>query len=261
MNHQTRDRQSVQSVERAFAILRTFTPERPILSVSEIAIKVGLNRTTTHRLLSTLEKCGVVRRDGNYNGYTVSAQVLQFGNVFFQLTDVRAAALDTMTRLRDWTGQTAALHVREGYFRITIAQVESTQDLRVTYPDLGVRIPLHLGAPGKAILAFLPQEELDSFFDHVPLTRATQYSVTDPDRLKADLCEVRRNGYALTRQERRPGVVSIAASVFDRGSKVVASINVSGSIHRIDESQFKEFIPLVVSAAAEVSERLGYANG
>lgn len=258
MRDDGRSRHSVQSVERAFAVLRSFTAERPVQGVSEIATALGLNRTTVHRLLATLESCGAVHRDPISHRYTISAGVLQFANVFHQMSNVRDVAHQAMVRLRDATGQTAALHLREGSERVTISQVESNQDLRMTYRDLGMPQPLHLGAPGKAILAHLEPDEIDEYLTHRHLVAFTEYSITNPVRLRADLEKIRCNGYSLSRQERRPGVVSVAAPLFDNSGLVIGAMNVCGPVHRISEAQIEEMIPLVLEAARETSRRLGW---
>jgi IclR family transcriptional regulator, acetate operon repressor len=258
MRDDSRSRHSVQSVERAFAVLRSFTPERPVQGVSEIATTLNLNRTTVHRLLATLESCGAVRRDPITHRYTISAGVLQFANVFHQMSNVRDVAHQPMVRLRDATGQTAALHLREGFERVTIAQVESNQDLRMTYRDLGVPQPLHLGSPGKAILAHLCPEEIEEYLTRRRLVAFTEHSITDPGKLRAELERILYNGYAISRQERRPGVVSAAAPVFDGSGYVIGAMNICGPVHRISEPQLLEIAPLVMEAARETSRRLGW---
>lgn len=258
MRDDTRPRHSVQSVERAFAVLRSFTAERPVQGVSEIATALDLNRTTVHRLLATLESCGAVRRDPISHRYTISAGVLQFANVFHQMSNVRDIAHQAMVRLRDSTGQTAALHLREGFERVTISQVESNQDLRMTYRDLGVPQPLHLGAPGKAILAHLCPEEIEDYLVRRELVAFTEHSITHPTALRDELSKIQQNAISLSRQERRPGVVSVAAPVFDATGQVVGAMNICGPVHRISEEQIEEIIPLVRDAARETSRRLGW---
>ncbi len=258
MRDESRSRHSVQSVERAFAVLRSFTAERPVQGVSEIAAELDLNRTTVHRLLATLEACGAVRRDPITHRYTISAGVLQFANVFHQMSNVRDVAHQAMVRLRDATGQTAALHLREGNERVTISQVESNQDLRMTYRDLGVPQPLHLGAPGKAILANLSPEEMDDYVTRRHLVAFTDHSITDPGALRCELEKIMREGISLSRQERRPGVVSVAAPIFDDTGQVVGAMNICGPVHRVSEEQIEEIIPLVRDAARETSRRLGW---
>jgi IclR family transcriptional regulator, acetate operon repressor len=260
MRNNGRSRHTVQSVERAFAVLRSFTPERPVQGVSEIADSLDLNRTTVHRLLATLENCGAVRRDPITHRYTISSGVLQFANVFHQVSNVRDVAREPMIRLRDATGQTAALHLREGSERVTIAQAESNQDLRMTYRDLGVPQPLHLGAPGKVILAHLPCKEIEEYLTQRDLVAFTVHSITDPEQLRDELRQIRDQGYGISRQERRPGVVSVSGPVFDSGGKVIGAMNISGPVHLVSDEEVQEIIPLVVEAASETSRRLGWMD-
>lgn len=251
-------RETVQSVVRAIDILCAFTVERPVLGVSEIATQLNLNRTTVHRLLTTLEGCGAVRRDPATQKYTIGTLVVRLSNVFFQQSDVRAVGLPVIAKLRDVTKQTSALHIREEWSRITIAQVESRQDLRVTYPDLGTPIPLHLGAPGKVMLAYLPCEEIDRYLDAVPLTPATPHSPVDRDALQSELDQIRNIGYAITCQERRSGVLSVATPFFHADGTIVGSVNISAPIHRVSDEQRAEIIPLVKVAGQEISDQFGY---
>ncbi len=251
-------RQSVQSVDLAFEILFAFSVDRPVLGVSEVARLVGLNRTTAHRLLVTLEGCGVVRRDPATQKYTLTARVLQFSNTFLQLSGIRTAAMGPMTALRDATNETAALHIRDGFGRIILAQVESHRELRRTYPNLGEPIPLHLGAPSKAILAFMTAEEIALYLDQTSLSGTTPFAWPSREALEEELARVREQRYAVSCQERSLGVLSIAAPIFDRSGAVVASINVSGPLSLIGEAERAAYAPLVVHAASDISRTLGY---
>lgn len=253
-------RETVQSVTRAFDILSVFTPDRPVLGVSEVSSLLNLNRTTVHRLLTTMESCGVVQRVPGGQKFTIGTQIVRLANVFFHQADIRTIALPMLATLRDTTRQTAALHLRDGYHRLVIAQVESRQDLRVTYPDLGNAIPLHVGAPGKAILAFLQPEEIESYFKTMPLDSVTVHTPISEELVLQDLAGIRGLGYSVTSQERRLGVLSIAAPVFSATGVVVASVNVSAPIQRITESEIPQVAELVVRAAHEISSQLGYHN-
>lgn len=253
-------RHTVQSVVRACDILRAFSIERPALGVTEIATLLKLNRTTVHRLLVTLESCGMVRRDPNAQKYTLGALVLQLSSIFLHQGDVRSLGLPIITALRDATSQTTALHIREDGSRITIVQVESRLDLRVTYPDLGEPIPLHLGAPGKVILANLKPAEIEQYLNNVPLLRTTPHSPTTHQGLSEELDSIRACGYSITDQERRLGVLSIAAPVFDATGEVTAAVNISAPVQRISDEQKALFVPLVVEAGQELSQRLGYSG-
>lgn len=254
-------RETVQSVTRAFDILGAFTVERPMLGVSEISSLLGLNRTTVHRLLTTLESCGVVQRVPRTQKYTIGARILRFANVFFHMSDVRSVGLPTIISLRDATNHTAALHLREQQSRLVIAQAESRQDLRVTYPDLGTPIPLHVGAPGKAILAHLRPDEIEHYLHSEPLTSVVLNTPISETSLRDELERIRANGYSVTSQERRLGVLSIAAPILSATGEAIASVNITAPLQRVTEQQVAEFSGLVKQAGRDISTQLGYHDG
>lgn len=251
-------RETVQSVIRAFDILSAFTVERPALGVSEIASLLRLNRTTVHRLLTTLEGCGAVQRIPQSQKYTIGTHILRLANVFFHYSDVRSVGMPTIVSLRDATDHTAALHLREQHSRVVIAQAESRQDLRVTYPDLGTPIPLHVGAPGKAILAHLRPEEIDHYLGTQSLTSVLVNTPISESSLRAELERIRTNGFSVTSQERRLGVLSVAAPIFNATGAATASVNVSAPLQRVTEEQVAELSALVLQAGRTISAQLGY---
>lgn len=248
----------VQSVRRALTILGAFSVERPQLGVAELAQIVGLNRTTVYRLVGTLESCGMLRRDAFSQKYTLSAQVLRFADVFLQQSDLRSVALPVMTALRDEVNETVALHLREGSSRIVITQIGAHRDVRHMYRNIGQPIPLHLGAPGKVMLANVSTKEIDTYLSDCPLVGATPHSITDAEMLREDLNAIKKRGYAVSWEERRLGVVAIAAPIFNVTGTVVASINVSGPSQRIRKSHTRNLWPLVVESAKEISRSIGH---
>jgi IclR family acetate operon transcriptional repressor len=238
-------------------VLFAFSPETPQLGVAEIAKIVGLNRTTVHRLVGTLESSGLLRKDPFTQKFGLSAQVLRLADVFYQQNDIRSIALPRMTALRNELNETVALHLREGFARVVIAQIGAHRDVRHMYRNIGEPIPLHLGAPGRVILAHLEQHDLEDYLSEMPLVGTTSQSITDPDVLREELREVASQGYAVSWEERRVGVVAIAAPIFDAHGQVVASINVSGPIQRIRQEQVDEIWPRLVEVAKEVSFLFG----
>jgi DNA-binding IclR family transcriptional regulator len=202
----------------------------------------------------------VQRVPGNQK-YTIGTQIVRLANVFFHQSDVRSVGMPSIAALRDATGQTAALHLRDEQHRIVIAQVESRQDLRVTYPDLGNPIPLHVGAPGKAILAHLRPDEIERYFRTVSLTSVATNKPISEAELRAELTEIRDHGYSVTSQERRLGVLSIAAPIFNTTGAVIASVNISAPMQRVSEEQVKEFAGLVRRAGRAISAQLGHHDG
>jgi DNA-binding IclR family transcriptional regulator len=246
-------RHLVQSVVRAFDILSAFSAERPALSVAEVAALLKLSRPTVHRLLATLQESGAVMQQDGSHRYVLSAQIVRFSNAFHQQSNIVLLAQPHLTALRDVTGETSGLHLLEGSNRVVIAQVESREDLRLTYPTLGEAIPVHLGAPGKAMLAFRTPRQIEQYLARHKLEAATPHSITSSGQLRVELARIREAGYAISHQERRLGVVAIAAPLF-AAEAVVGSVNISGPDRRLfDKKVQRRMAEHVVATAREIS--------
>lgn len=247
------------SAEKALEVLFAFSILRPRLSAAEVAEATGMNRSTAHRMLQILEaKHLVQRRVADPSRYELTARVLQLSEVVLhQLDDLRSAALSDLTRLRDRTGETAALHVHQNGARVGITQVESYHQLRRTYSDLGRRVPLYLGAPSLAMLAFLPEEQIERI---LPVSEAAWATIDDFDHrgVMDALALIRADGYAVSHAHRLAGIVSIAAPIRSRFGDVIAAINVTGPEVRFDDESVARMAAEVVDAAARVSRHLGY---
>ena len=249
-------RSGVQSIDRAAAILRCFDARRPRLGISEIARATGLSTTTTHRLLVALQANRLVRQteDRRYGLGPLLVQLARSGAV---PTTLRDAALPVMRSLRDEIDETVAVHeLLPTGERVVVDQVESHQEVRRTYTDIGVPIRLPHGAPGKAILSMLPVDQQD-FWLAQRIEAITPTTVTDPQRLRAELDEARRRGWAGSRSERTPGIRAVAAPVFDHTGQVTGALGLSVPEFRMDDARAEELGRRVSAAAWTVSEALG----
>jgi DNA-binding IclR family transcriptional regulator len=258
MNMNDKATPAMPSAAKVVEVLFAFSMVNPHLTAAEVADIVGINRSTAHRLLQILETARVVRRrPGESSSYELAARVLQLSETFLhQLDDLHSASLSYLTELVERTGETAALHVRQRDARVGIVQVESPHPLRRTYTDLGQRVPLYLGAPSLAMLAFLPQEQIDRY---VPRDDAwPSFEFADRDALMRALEAIRSRGFAVSHAHRLAGVTSIAAPIRSRSGDVIASINVSGPETRFSADAVFAMSELVVQAARRLSEQLGY---
>ena len=241
----------VQSIDRGVAILSVFSRARPVAGISEIARLTGLSRGTTHRLVAALTSHGLMAQVPDSTAYSLGPRLLTLGDVARSQLSLETQSVPVMTRLRDDTGETIGLHVLDTEpSRRTIAQVESLQPLRRTYTDLGAPRPPHQGAPGKALLAFAP-----------PARRslAREQLVDDPAAL-AELDEqldaVRADGYAISLEERVPGVVAIAMPVFDH-TGAVAALSISIPAVRAGRAELVALVPVLRDATEQLSKQLG----
>jgi IclR family transcriptional regulator, acetate operon repressor len=249
-------RTGVQAVDRAVAILRCFDARRPDLGISEIARMTGLSTSTTHRLLVAMQTNRLVRQtaDRRYGLGPLLVQLARSGAV---PTTLRDAALPLMRALRDEIDETVAVHeLLPTGERAVVDQVESRQVLRRTYTDIGVPIELPLGAPGKAILAMLPAERQDWWLGR-PITPVAPGTVTDPERLRAQLEVIRKRGWSESHAERVVGIWAVAAPLFEHSGAVVGALGTSVPDVRMDDRRAELLGERVRDVAWQVSETLG----
>lgn len=249
-------RSSVQSIDRAVAILRCFDVRRPDLGISDLARRTGLSTSTVHRLLLAMQENGLVRQTADRR-YALGPLVVQLARSGGIPDTLRDAAMPVLRGLRDAHDETAAVHeLLPSGERVVVDQVESHHQLRRTYTEFGVPVPLPQGAPGKVLLAFLPWNRQIAVLAG-PIEQVTPQTIADPETLAAQLAETRVRGFAMSMSERTPGIRTVAAPIFDFGARVIGCLSVSGPEMRMPLDRMEQLGVEVVSAAWSVSELLG----
>jgi len=246
-----------KSVEKAIAVLNCFTTDRQILGVGEISRHTGYTKSTVSRLLVTLEKHGCVTKTESLGKYQMGYRINLWGNISAQQNNLVNIARPVMEKLRDECGEEIALYVVEGERRVCVARVQSLHEIAKVGP-VGSYYPLHAGASGKVLLAYLPADRRQEIMRLVPLEKYTTLTITDIGKLEKDLMAIRSQGYAVSRGEREPDAFSVTAPVWDASGWVVASLSISGPNFRLTEKQLKNNIQEILDASKEISKKLGY---
>jgi DNA-binding IclR family transcriptional regulator len=223
--------------------------------LSDLARNLGLSRSTVHGLLATMRQRGFVTQDGNGH-YALGIKLFELGTLAVSRLDLRTIAGPILQRLVDEFKETVHLVVGDGLDVVYIDKRESPQSMRIV-SQVGRRLPAYCTSVGKAMLAFLPEEELDELLTRVELQPWTHNTITDKGKLKAHLREVRRRGYALDNEEIFDGLRCVGAPIRDHSKQVVAALSIAGPSVRLGSDRINEIIPAVVEAATEISHQLG----
>ena len=240
-----------QAVDRAAQLLVEITRHGAPVSFAELTVTSGLAKSTVSRLLTALERNGLVRRDGG--GRFAPGEVLvSYAWRGGAEADLVSIAQPVLAELGQQTGETINLGVpRDGGLVEQIAQVDSVYLIGGTN-WVGLTVPLHCAALGKVLLAFgaatLPAGRLE---------RRTPRTITSRTALAAELAAVRERGYAVTTEELEPGLVAVAAPVIS-ASGVVGALSVSGPAGRLSGRQLTHAAACCMSAARSLSALLGY---
>jgi DNA-binding IclR family transcriptional regulator len=241
------------AIDRALAVLGVLADASQPIGVTEIARRVGLPKSVVHYHVSALVRNRYVeaRPDRRYG---LGTAALRLGRGTASNLDLRARALPHMRALHHDTWETVTLSVLVGRERVFVDQLVSPQEISLMV-ELGRPLPLHAGAPGRVILAFLPEDAREAVLAQ-PLERLTAATVVEPSGLRALLESVRQTGVAVSRGERQQGVASVAAPVFD-GHGVAGAVCVCGPEYRFDEARLERYGPLLQAASSSLSRELG----
>ena len=247
----------VQSVDRALSILEVLSDYEEGLGITEISEKVGLHKSTVHRLLATLIYKGYVEQNHINNKYKLTLKLFEIGNKRVENMDLVEVARPYLKELVEKTNEVAHLVVSEGTEIIYVAKEESQNTIR-THSRIGHRRPLYCTAVGKSILSHMSDKEINDIWNKSHIEKLTEHTITDFEKLKECLCEVREKGYAVDEQENEVGVRCVAASIFNHKGEVCGAISISGSIISFTDEKLDEFSKLIIEYAKKISKKLGY---
>lgn len=249
----------MKAVDRAIAILEYLGSAKSACGVTDIGRALGLSKSVVHRTLSMLDAAQWVTQDSDTERYRIGNRMLELGLSILSNMDLRSASLPYLNQLRDATTETACLSLRMGQELIFIDQIQGGHEVRLVVA-LGRRLPMWCGAAGKAMLAYLPESELESVLDNLGRL-GTQVlasgKVVDVDRLREELVETRTRGFAVASDERLLGASGVAAPIFAHDHTVLGAISVGGILPRFTPERATTCGPPVAQAARAISSRLG----
>ena len=247
----------VQSVDRALSILEVLSDYSEGLGVTEISDKIGLHKSTVHRLLGTLIYKGYVVQDAESNKYKITLKLFELGNKKVENMDILAASKPYTRELMEKVNEVVHFVIREGNNIVYIDKVEADNTIRMA-STIGRRSPLYCTSVGKAILAQLSDEEVERIWNSSKIEKLTEFTITSLEEMKKELEKVRQRGYAIDNEENEPGVRCAGAPVFNRFGKVEGAISISGPTFRVTEDVVDKFASDVVKYASLISKELGY---
>jgi DNA-binding IclR family transcriptional regulator len=252
---QEEDPDMINSVLKAIKILRLFSHNRPFLSLNEISTQLGYPKTTIHALLNTLESQGFIEKAGKglYSLGTAVIPLTQNVRVNIQIRDRAAPFLRT---LFDHFGESVYLTVLDGDYCLYIYAIESSHRL-LARSAIGERINLHCTSVGKAILAYLPKEDVAIIIERVGLPQCTANTITDVDRLYKELEVTRQRGFSIDSSEHEENTFCVGAPIFDGYAKIMGSCSVSGIDPEIISSRLASIAVAVRYTAQEISRLMG----
>lgn len=249
----------IYSVDKAVIILNCFNADHPVLGVSEISQSTGFTISTVSRILSTLEYRGVVEKAEGYGKYQLGYRAYIWGIISQQRNNLATIAKPIMEKLRDICGEEVSLHILSASERVCLARVASRHAIAMVGP-LGGNFPLHAGASGRVLLAFLSSKKRKEILTGKRLQKFTPHTITNLKKLEESLIDIRKKGYGISKEEREQGAYSVVAPIRGADGEVEASLCIAGPLYRLSDEQEESYIRYTLEAAEEISVRIGYSG-
>ncbi len=246
---------TVQALDRGLMLLIALAREDKA-TLTQLALRIGMPASSAHRLLMTLQKHGFVELDEATQEWMVGVEAFRIGSSFAARTNLVEASREIMRRLMEETGETANLAIADDGDVVFMSQVEAHNPIRAFFGP-GTRGAMHASGIGKALLADLPQGDVERILQKKGLPEFTSKTLTSPDALFSDLALTRARGWSLDDEERHSGMRCVAAAVYNAFGEAIAGISVSGPAVRFPDSVVPELGPKVKRAADEVTRTIG----
>lgn len=251
-------RNSIRTIQRACSILRCFSEENPELGVTTISKKTGIHKSSTSRILSSLQQEGFVEQNDQNSKYRLGLGLVSLAGLVIERLELRDVTHPAIQDLAQITQETINISVLKEDECINIENINSPQAILHT-GLLGRRNPLHCTSTGKVFLANMSDEERQHTLPD-SLRAYTPHTITDRSQLEAELNEVRNQGYAVAQEEFKEGLSAIAAPIRNHDGTVIATISISGPSYRLDKERIDTYTPYLENTAHEISSKLGYVD-
>jgi DNA-binding IclR family transcriptional regulator len=251
-------RYHVPNLERALEVLETLAQQRGGMTAAELVEALEVPKNSVFRITMTLLNRGYLRRDEVTKRFSLSQKLISLGYAAVAVPELREVALEVMRSLRDRTRETVLLGTLVEDQGVVLEQIASPEPVKFLV-DAGTRFPIHTSAPGKVILAFLPDDEREAIIQRLNLTRFNDRTITTQQLFRDELQRARSAGYAVDRGEEMDGVHCLSAPILDYHGTPVAAVWVTGPSFRLKESQFPSLAEVLIDHARQISSRLGFS--
>lgn len=250
------DPYQLQSLDRAVAVLELLSESEGPLGLTDVCERMGLHKSTAHRALMVLERCGLIERTPE-NRFRLGLKLYELGSRAVEQIDLRARVHPWFRRLSAQVGETVHLGVLQKTSVVYLDKIEPINRRVWLASRIGASNPVYCTAMGKAMLAFLPEEAAGDIVARIRFVRFTARTLMTPEALKRSLERVRRRGYAIDDEEVEPGVRCVGAPILNYSGYPMAAVSVSGPTSRITQQSVPAIAEHLLRCCREISASLG----
>lgn len=251
------ERYTVPALQRGLELLGCFSRQTPALSGADLARQLGVPRASVFRMLHTLEQTGFVERVGDSSHYRLGLGVLRLGFEYLASMELTEHGRPVIEALRDQTGYSAHLVVRDGREVVFVAKAPGRSAMFQSI-QVGARLPAHATVLGRLLLAGLSLADLNALYPDAALPVYTARTPGSVAALKALIDADHAAGYSISQGGFETGISTLAAPVYNDQAEVVAAVSITVPAQQLSDAQVAQLLPLVRAAAAQLTQRLSH---
>jgi DNA-binding IclR family transcriptional regulator len=243
--------EAIRAVERALDVLMCFTSQTPELTLTQISERIGINKSTVHRLLATLEGKHFLDRDSVSGVYRPGIRLLELAFLTMDTNNLRRLVTPFLLDLSNQYRENVNLSVLHDTDVVYVAVIESLQRVKLAAVP-GQRLPAFCTASGKAILAYVPVDHVRLILEQ-GMPRYTQTTILTKEAFFENMLQAQKQGFALSEQEFEDGINAVAAPIFNSNGNPIASISIAGPAYRLPKERMLEIGPDLVTKIKKFS--------
>lgn len=249
------EKNPIQVSDRLFHALE-FLADHGAAGLMEVSETLQLNKSTAHRILTSLQYLGYVRQRSRDGKYELTLKLVEMSEKIMARLDVLEIVRPHLRKLMEKTGETVHFVKREGTDAVYIDKVTSTRNSIQMVSRIGSRIPLYCSGVGKALAATFSQEEIEDLWNRSEITSRTPHTITDYQKFLYVLAEVRRRGYALDNEENEAGVRCVAAALDLPAGRGIYAFSISAPVSRMDHSRMLKLSEDILKTKEEIEKKI-----
>lgn len=253
------EKNPIQVAERIFAAIEYLAQNGP-QGLMELSKELGLNKSTVHRILTSLTYMDYVKQDPETLKYSLSFKFCRISNQILGQNNIISLARPYLKELSELTGETVHMVQIEGTNAVYIDKVEAARNTVRLVSMVGKSIPLYCSGVGKALLADMKDEKIREIWEKSEIRKLTEYTVTDFDEFMKLIAGIRERGYSMDNEENELGVRCVAAAIKNYKGKSGYALSVSAPKDRMDDGRVAEYSRYILEAKEKIQKEMGYAD-
>lgn len=244
------------SVAKAFHLLDYFNIGKPEWGVRELAKETGANKSTTYRMLATLESLGVLRKDVASEKYSLGLKLFELGNRVSIQSAFVSQTHPVLEQVAEEITETVHLGILKNNEVFMVDKIESPKGLKLN-SVIGTSSPAYCSGLGKILLAHLSLPDLKQTIESINFQANTEFTITKKTTLKKELEKIKTQGYAIDRQELELGLICVAVPVFNQENEIVAALSAAGPAIRFQEEKLGNYVATLKKGASAIKQKIG----